>query len=78
MLFITLCISFNKRDKTVLLFLCWCGGQHQDDMLSKLRGLTGQLNDVHLERDQLVTRLEQVQKAVRDIDEGSSSISKLT
>ena len=39
-------------------------------MLAKLRNLTGQLGDVQLDRDQLASRFDQIQKALRDVDEG--------
>jgi chaperonin cofactor prefoldin len=39
-------------------------------MLGKFRSLTGQFNDVQLDRDQLASRFDQLQKVLRDVDEG--------
>ena len=50
----------------------------KDDLLSKLRTVTDQLNIIQLDRDQLSTRLDQLQKVVQDVEEGKILTWSLT
>ena len=43
---------------------------YQDELLSRLSSATDQMNVVQLDRDQLSTRLEQLQKAFQEAEEG--------
>ena len=50
----------------------------KDDLLSKLRTVTDQMNIIQLDRDQLSTRLDQLQKVVQDVEEGKNLTWSLT